>query len=119
MQTGASVNTVFHVCCGLAGGTGSGSVVDAVSQIRANNPDTRYKIIIYALLPERDPDGNKAGPNYHANGYAALAELNALAVGAYQPYDISGLSSGRLSLQDPFNCCYLFTDENEAGQSRH
>ena len=115
MQKGASVATVFHVCCGLAGGTGSGSVIDAVAQIRANYPDTRYKIIIYALLPERDPDGNKAGPNYHANGYAALAELNALAVGAYQPHDISGLSSRRLSVQDPFNCCYLFTDENEAG----
>jgi hypothetical protein len=115
MQTGASVDTVFHICCGLAGGTGSGSVVDAAAQIRSMYPDVRYKIIIYGLLPEKDPNPDWAGPNYHANGYAAVAELNALAVGEYQPHDISGVTPGRLSLGDPFNCCYLFTDENEAG----
>jgi hypothetical protein len=117
MQTGAMVETVFHVCSGLAGGTGSGSIIDVICQIRSLYPDTtRFKIIIYALLPELDPVGQRAGANYHANGYAALLELNALAVGAYQPYDVSGVNPGRMTtLSDPFNCCYLFTDENEAG----
>jgi hypothetical protein len=112
-----SNETTFHVCCGLAGGTGSGSIVDAVSQIRAVFPDPSYRINIYALLPERNPPAQKAGVNYHANGYAALVELNSLAVGSWKPHDVTGVHSGRMDLQDPFNCCYLFNDENEAGMS--
>jgi hypothetical protein len=111
-----SSQTTFHVCCGLAGGTGSGAVIDAVSQIRAIFPGARDRIILYALLPERRPPASKAGPNYHANGYAALLELNALAVGAWKPHDVTGSGhTVRMDLQDPFNCCYLFNDENEAG----
>ena len=112
-----SNETTFHVCCGLAGGTGSGSIVDAVAQIRSMFPDTGYRINIYALLPERHPPAQKAGVNYHANGYAALEELNALAVGAWKPHDVTGVQVERLDLQDPFNCCYLFNDENEANVS--
>ncbi|MBZ5524304.1 MAG: tubulin-like doman-containing protein [Acidobacteriia bacterium] len=107
-----SNQTTFHVCCGLAGGTGSGSVIDAISQIRANFPEDQ--IILYALLPERNPAGNKAKPNYYANGFAALMELNALSVGTWSPHDVTGVLKGRLKLQDPFNCCYLFNDENDA-----
>jgi hypothetical protein len=109
-----STETTFHVCCGLAGGTGSGSIVDAVSQIRATFPDPQYHIVIYALLPERQVTGGKGGPNYHANGYAALMELNALSIGSWTPHDITGVAPGRLDIKDPFNCCYLFNDENES-----
>jgi hypothetical protein len=109
--------TTFHVCCGLAGGTGSGSIVDVVSQIRAAYPDSQYRIIIYALLPERSPAAYKAGPNYHANGYAALVELNALSIGSWAPHDVLGRDGARLKVQDVFNCCYLFNDENEANVS--
>jgi hypothetical protein len=109
-----STETTFHVCCGLAGGTGSGCIVDAISQIRALFPDAQYQIVVYALLPERQVTGGKGGPNYHANGYAALMELNALSVGSWRPHDITGVSPGRLKIQDPFNCCYLFNDENES-----
>jgi len=117
MQTGAMTETTFHVCAGLAGGTGSGTVVDAVAQLRAMYPDIkRFRIVVYGLLPEKDPPANKARQNYHANGYAALLELNALAVGAYCPFDVAAASSPeRLTLDEPFNACYLFTDENEAG----
>ncbi len=112
-----SIGTTFHVCCGLAGGTGSGSVVDAVAQIRALFPGKEYRIIIYALLPEEHAPAQKAGPNYHANGYAALMELNALGVGTWKPHDVTGVNAARLNLQDPFNCCYLFNDKNAAGIS--
>ncbi len=104
----------FHLCCGLAGGTGSGSVIDAICQIRASFPDPKNRIILYLLLPEKLPAVNKAKKNYHANGFAALLELNALAVGAWNPHDVTGVRKERLGLQDPFNCCYLFSDENEA-----
>jgi hypothetical protein len=66
------------------------------------------------LLPERNPAAGRAGPNYHANGYAALVELNALGIGSWQPHDVLGRDGARLNIQDPFNCCYLFSDENEA-----
>jgi len=113
METGGVASVTFHVCCGLAGGTGSGSIVDAVSQIRAMYPGKQYRILVYALLPDKNPGANRAGVNYHANGYAALLELNALGIGAYQPFDVSGTKKERLDLQDAYNCCYLFTDENE------
>lgn len=124
MTRGGQSAVTVHVCCGLAGGTGSGTVVDVVSQVRAAYPDAGTTILVYALLPERHPNANWAGPNYHANGYAALRELNALGVGAWRPHDISGRSlttstfgreADRLRFQDPFNVCYLFSDENAAG----
>jgi hypothetical protein len=109
-----STATTFHVCVGLAGGTGSGSIADAVAQIRSVFPGAEYQIIIYALLPERQVAEGKGGPNYHANGYAALKDLNALSVGSWTPHDITGMNPGRMDLRDPFNCCYLFNDENES-----
>jgi Tubulin like len=113
METGGTASVTFHVCCGLAGGTGSGSVVDAISQIRTMYPGKQYRILVYAFLPDKNPGPNRAGQSYHANGYAALLELNALSLGIFQPHDVAGIQKGRLELQDPFHCCYLFTDENE------
>ena len=105
----------FHICCGLAGGTGSGTVIDVVAQIRSMYPEVRnYRIIVYALLPDSQPKKDWNTGNYHANGYAALVELNALSVGALHPYDITGIQK-KLVLSDPFNGCYLFFNENENG----
>lgn len=110
-RTGA----VIHVVCGLAGGTGSGSVVDAVAQIRHKYPNhDQYRILIYALLPEKDSRRVKdvAGfSNYYANGYAALAELNAIAVGKYHPTNL--LDGTRLDHDVYFNGCYLVNNVNE------
>jgi hypothetical protein len=112
-KTGA----VIHVVCGLAGGTGSGSVVDAVAQIRHKYPNQDdYRILIYALLPEKNSRRVKdvAGFfNYYANGYAALSELNALAVGKYQPVNL--LDGSRLDHDVYFNGCYLVDNINENG----
>ncbi|MHB8123090.1 MAG: tubulin-like doman-containing protein [Desulfuromonadaceae bacterium] len=117
LQENGLTSVTFHVCCGLAGGTGSGSVVDVVSQIRAMYPDSKnFRIIIYALLPDTTPDSKWKQANYHANGYAALVELNSLSVGSWEPHDLSGVKD-RLSLPDPFNGCYLFYNDNENGLS--
>jgi hypothetical protein len=113
LQTGGLAAVTFHVCWGLAGGTGSGSLVDVVSQVRHLYGDARsYKIIVYALLPDQFPKANWDTGNYHANGYAALLELNALSVGTLLPHHVNG---ERLQLADPFNGCYLFTNQNENG----
>jgi len=113
LQVGNTTSVTFHFILGLAGGTGSGSLIDAVCQTRAVFPTPDYRIIIYALLPDKNPKPNRAGANYHANGYAALLELNALDVGDYRPFDVSATQKDRLDLKDPYNLCYLFTDENE------
>jgi hypothetical protein len=113
IEVGGVAGTNFHVCVGLAGGTGSGCIADVLAQTRLIYSDKGNRIILYALLPDRTPPANRAQANYHANGYAALMELNALSTGVWKPHDISGVRRDRLDLQDPFNNCYLFTDENE------
>ncbi|MEX3967396.1 tubulin-like doman-containing protein [Paraburkholderia sp. EG286B] len=110
-RTGVTI----HVVCGLAGGTGSGSVVDAVALIRNKypNPDL-HRILIYALLPEKDSKRVRdvAGfSNYYANGYAALAELNAIAVGQYHPANV--LDGSPMEHDVYFNGCYLVSNLNE------
>ena len=115
LQENGQTEVTFHVLLGLAGGTGSGSVIDAVAQLRDLYPDSkRFRILVYALLPDAYPNPNWDTGNYHANGYAALMELNALSVGAYQPFDVIG-TKGRLQLSDPFNGCFVFCNENENG----
>jgi hypothetical protein len=114
METGGTGATTFHVCCGLAGGTGSGAVVDALAQIREMYPDRRHKVVAYLFVPDRNAGANRALANYHPNGYAALMELNALSCGIYHPWNLAAKAGpARLTVQDPFNCAYLFSDENE------
>ena len=107
----------FHVICGLAGGTGSGAVVDVLSQIRKYYPygdtNANNRVLAYAFLPERQPKPQWDTGNYHANGYAALVELNALSAGGFAPHDIA--QGGRRSCNTPFNGLYLFTNQNEQG----
>ncbi|MBA2593645.1 MAG: hypothetical protein H0U97_15915 [Gammaproteobacteria bacterium] len=115
MQTSKTSAITFHICCGLAGGTGSGSVIDVLCQVRHMFRDSRtYRIILYALLPEDFPHPGWDTGNYHANAYAALLELNALSVGAFQPHNVAE-NGNRLHLPDPFNGCYLFTNQNVNG----
>lgn len=108
----------FHLCCGLAGGTGSGSLVDVITQIRKQyiNHDL-YKIILYVMLPEENP--NKAWAttsNYQPNGYAALMELNALDYQLFKPYDVGEreFEVKRLEPISPFYSCYVITEQNES-----
>jgi len=110
-----SKRTKFHIVSGLAGGTGSGSIVDITCIIRKEYPNAL--INLYCVLPERTPSFNYTS-YYHANGYAALLELNALATGDFAPYDVSNnllTEDEKIQLKDrPFNVCYLIADENEA-----
>ncbi len=111
--TGGTSNVTFHVCCTLAAGTGSGSIVDAVSQIRKTYPDAQqYRIIIYALVTEKEVPAIKG--NFYANQYAALTEINALRLGNFRPHDLAGVVPERLkSLRDNYQQCYLISGENE------
>ena len=117
LQAKGGTQTTFHVICGLAGGTGSGSVIDAIAQIRKTYPldvSRSYPLLVYALLPDRVPkDGWNLG-NYWSNGYAALAELNGFSVERWRPTDIGSNQerAGRVSIGKPFDGCYLISNEN-------
>lgn len=111
----------FHVIAGLAGGTGSGSIVDVVAQLRNEYPDyENYKIMLYLLLPDEYPDKRWASTdNYQPNGYSALSELNALDLGAFQPWNVGEHDPNRpverldLKRALPFYSAYLVTEQNQ------
>ncbi len=106
----------YHVIAGLAGGTGSGSVVDVVAQLRHQFKDQiNNKIILYLLLPEEHPNPEWASTNnYQPNGYVALTELSAMDMKAFKPWNISerDYDVERLDLELPFYSAYLVTDSN-------
>lgn len=119
----------FHVCAGLAGGTGSGSFVDVVAQIRKIfapqiGLGDQYKLVLYLYVPEIILANPKMDSGYYqANGYAALMELNAMSVGAYHPHDVTGNTLDRnghicrlLQHCEAFETAYLFSNINEAGK---
>lgn len=117
----------FHICAGLAGGTGSGTIIDVISQIRKEYPpeqgNLKYQILLYLYVPEMNVvNSNHDDGFYQANGYAALLELNAISVHRYHPIDISGekdLFSGEVKrlLHDiePFEAAFLYSNVNEVG----
>ena len=79
----------IHIFAGLAGGTGSGSIIDAIVQCRKLYPEA--VISVYAMMPEMHlPKANMDQGRYYQNGYAAINELNALQAGRYIPHDITG-----------------------------
>ena len=100
--------TCIYIIGGLAGGTGSGSIVDVVAQTRKipqfkeeyvshTSGATGTNIVAYCMIPEVLPPQNSDAGQYHANGYTALQELNGLLTKAWKPYDVTGMSpTGRL-----------------------
>lgn len=114
LQSNGDASVTFHVIAGLAGGTGSGSVVDVIAQLRQTYPDgQKYRIMPYLLLPDQYPQANWDTGNYHANGFAALTEINALSTAAYKPVDVS--TGSQINVKDPFNGAYIISNENENG----
>lgn len=118
----------FHICAGLAGGTGSGSIVDAITQIQQiygpqGGMSNHNELLLYLYVPEiivANP--NHDAGYYQANGFAALSELNALSVNQYKPTDVSGKKINEngevkrlLENCDAFDTAYLFSNVNEHG----
>ena len=84
----SDVKTV-HIFAGLCGGTGSGSVIDVITQTRKTFPDA--KILAYVMIPEMNlPKSDMDQGRYYQNGYAAMVELNALQAGRWNPQDVTG-----------------------------
>lgn len=106
--------TNVYIFTGLAGGTGSGSIIDAVVQTRKwffehNFNERQFNIITFCQLPENTPKAGWDSGRYKANGYGALKELNNLFSSHYNlewgtrtctpPYDVtSNVEYGRVYL---------------------
>lgn len=106
----------FHLCAGLSGGTGSGSFIDILIQLKQNYPNDT--VILYLVLPEDNANIHKlAGGNYYANAYAALKELNALYCGQFIPYDlVQNIKNHQLPAGVNFQTTtYIVTNINDAG----
>lgn len=87
--SGQASHTTFHIFAGLAGGTGSGAIVDAIVQTRKAFPNA--KILAYVMMPEMFlPKAGMDQGRYYPNGYAALNELNSLQAGRWFPHDVTG-----------------------------
>ena len=85
--SGNAARTTFYIFAGLCGGTGSGSIIDAIVLTRKTYPNA--KILVYAMIPEMDlPKHDIDQGRYYPNGYAALNELNALQSGRWSPWDV-------------------------------
>ena len=87
--------TTIHIFAGLGGGTGSGSIIDAVVQARKTFPQA--VINVFAMLPEKlltRPAMDQG--RYYPNAYAALNELNALQTGTWFPQDVTGCGEANL-----------------------
>lgn len=126
-------DVTFHICAGLGGGTGSGSIIDVVTQIRnefqrTGDDQRKFKIQLYLYVPEKIiqiPGGEDSNRYYQPNGYAALLELNAMSVKRYFPTDVKGNTDEYgnvrrlLEGQDAFDTAYLYTNVNETGKEEN
>ncbi len=109
----------IHIFAGLCGGTGSGSIIDAIVQARKTFPDAI--ITVYAMIPERNlPKNNMDKGRYYPNGYAAINELNALQAGRFCPQDVTGTGPINLyndKIKGVANGITVYSNVNENGMT--
>jgi hypothetical protein len=110
----------IHIITGLAGGTGSGAIIDVIAQTRNLFPlkmdaakTHGANILVYCMTPEVMPPPNCEAGRYHANGYAALMELNAQMAGKYQPHDVMAHTDKINNIGA--NGIFVYTNVNEHG----
>lgn len=106
----------FHIFASLAGGTGSGSIVDLVTLLRTRYPssdiDGGFPIFLYLYVTSDDFEKDQVG-YFHQNQYAALRDLNALACGRFRPTLVgSSYGGAQFAGNDPITQIILSTSWN-------
>jgi len=125
LTSNKDANTVIHIVTGLAGGTGSGSVLDVTTHLLKHfeKQSNRVHINLYLKIPEvqipKDWGGAFSGEFgnmsfYQINGYAALKEINSLISGKLSPYDITTKRS-RIKSINTIQSAYIISDRNNEG----
>jgi hypothetical protein len=114
LQQGGTAKVAFHLCGTLAGGTGSGSFIDAVLIIRENFPDTvSYPIYLYTLATDAPMGPEVAKPNFYGNQYAALLELGAMVQNYVHPHLLTGNGQRAPERRGRYQACYIVTNRNQ------
>ncbi len=87
----------IHIFASLAGGTGSGGIVDLVTMLRTTFPNASveggFPIFLYLYVTDRDFEDAQVG-YFHQNQSAALRDLNALCCGRFRPTLLGSASEG-------------------------
>lgn len=115
--SGTSDQTNIYIFAGLSGGTGSGSIIDAVVQTRKTYPNANIQV--FAMIPEMNlPKSDMDQGRYYQNGFAAMNELNALQSGRWVPQDVTG--TGKINLYNDrvkgvANGVTVYSNVNENG----
>jgi hypothetical protein len=117
---GASNRCAIHIFASLAGGTGSGGIVDLVTLLRTEyqnaSTDTGFPIFLYLYVTDREFEGTKVG-DFHENQAAALRDLNALACGIYSPNMLGNAARGEpYKGNQPFNQIVISSQLNGKNQ---
>lgn len=110
----------FHIFASLAGGTGSGSIIDLITLLRTRYPESAldhgFPIILYLYVTSDEVATAEVG-YFHQNQFAALRDLNALACGRLQPHLLGMRDGGRLfSHNEPINEIVLSSSLNDQNQ---
>ncbi|MDB6076545.1 MAG: hypothetical protein JWO82_292 [Akkermansiaceae bacterium] len=116
LTRGAAHQCWFHIFASLAGGTGSGGIVDLVTSIRSQFPngDTQSGFPIFLYLYITHNEGAAADVGYfYQNQYAALRDLNALVCGRLRPTQLGSQHAGApFEQNDPVTSLSLFSSLN-------
>lgn len=95
----AAHQCAIHIFASLAGGTGSGGIIDLLTMLRTEYPnanvDTGFPVFLYLYITDRDFEDAKAG-YFHENQCAALRDLNALSCGKFRPTLLGSASGANL-----------------------
>ncbi len=105
----------FHIFATFAGGTGSGALIDVITSIRNEYPNSSdYPIFVYGFTTDRVQD-NPSNPHFFfANQYSVIRDLNSLMVGEYQPQDLMQRTEVGVSDQQQYiKSVYLITPCNK------
>ncbi|MDA8960095.1 tubulin-like doman-containing protein [Akkermansiaceae bacterium] len=116
---GSNNSCAIHIFASLAGGTGSGGIVDLVTMLRKEYANTStedgFPIFLYLYVTEREFQNAKVG-NFHENQAACLRDLNALACANYHPNLLgSAINGERFSGTQPLTQILLSTHLNGRG----
>ena len=111
----------IHIFASLAGGTGSGSIVDLVTMLRTKYPaasvDDGFPIFLYLYVTSDDFEEAQVG-YFHQNQYATLRDLNALACGRLRPHLLGSIRGGEpFPGEEPVTQVVLSTSLNDRNQS--
>lgn len=116
----SSNSCAIHIFASLAGGTGSGCLIDLITMLRTTYPnastDDGFPIFLYLYTTEQKFPGSEVGC-FHENQAAVLRDLNALACEKYHPHLLGTAIGGeRFASQQPITQVILSSQLSSQNQ---